>query len=224
MGIKHTDSPSFPPREIPSIVYVDPAGVRKPIRRVTYNGVQIWPSWAWTDDFNRSTLGANWTITNGGAAVVMLDSKAVRRSAVSGSTDIYTTVDRAPADNFTLEAGVYSVQDPAQISAVLFGSPAQYVYAEVSRNSWTLGIYNGSTWTILASGGSTGLAAGNTIVLSRVGTSISLEVGGVLLATRTQAAGVAMGPGKRRLGLSVRVDKPFWGTFYSPDIDYIRVK
>lgn len=193
----------------PSAIYL---GVQ-PVSAIYLGDQKIWPTstpdpvYTFYDDFNRTTIGAAWT----GAGAVIVNGE-LKKNATNGSADYYTATQFA-TDDLDVTAVVGTVTDPAQRASILLGSPAQYIYAEVSANGGIIGDYNGSVWTTRANVPA-GLASGDTLRLRRQGTTVTLSRNGTTIATATSS--VALGPSFRRVGLSVRRDSNVLGTYYGP--------
>jgi hypothetical protein len=213
VAIEYYDGSSL--REVKKIT-VDYDGAVRVIRRVTLDGVQIWPSWAFFDDFERSTIGANW---QGSGALIELGR--LKKNTTNGSADYWTSQQFA-GDDLYVRTVLGPIQDAQQRASIILGSPSTYVFVEFSKTGGIIGDYDGWTWTTRATIPSLALATGDVIEVSRVGTTVTLKHNGATVATATSTQG--RGVGNRRVGLSVRRDSNFFGTFYGPTFDEVGVR
>lgn len=183
----------------------------------TSNGYNlIWEPWYFTDDFERTSLGPNWVSTGGSVISV----GALRKSNSNGSSDNWTARS-FPTDDLHVETTLGIINDPNQRSAISLGSPNEYVFAEFSMNGGIIGDYDGRVWNTRSTIPNLPLMRGDTITLRRWGTSISLLYNGIIRATATSSLG--RGAAHRRVNLSVRRDSNFFGTYYSPEFDDVKI-
>lgn len=141
--------------------------------------------------------------------------------AGNGKGDAWSKNDVLPHWQSRVEHKIYQVTDDEQMSSILMGDESSNLYAEFSENSWRLGNYDGTSWTVMASGGGFGLTSGSVVSLERRGsTTASFLHNGSVVGTGQLASNVALG---LKTGFTLRANNVFIIWFRSPVIDDIRV-
>lgn len=177
----------------------------------------IWQPWFFTDHFDRSTIGPNWVSTGG----IFLTGSELMKNNSNGSADTWT-VRNFPTDDLQVVTTLGSVGDKQQRSAIALGSPDEYVFCEFAVNGGIIGDYDGQTWRTRSNIQSmSSMKKGDTIEVRRLGNSIQFLYNGMILSSTSSNYG--RGVGKRRVNLSVRRDSNFFGTYYSPAFDEVKI-
>ena len=184
---------------------------------------EIWTSryWDFEDDFERSSIGSAW---QGSGAVIAgtAPNRHLKKNNTAGSAD-YWSVQQFGGDDFVIEALIGPVLDSQQAGSISWGTTNEYIFIEFSKTkSNIIGDYNGRAWNTRASLPQQQWAEGDVIRVERTGTTVSVFRNGSLLASATST--LARGVGKRRLALSVRMDKNFLLSWYGPTFDEVRVR
>lgn len=194
-----------------------------PVREVYLGSELLWPTeqWDFFDDFERSTVGSAWQ-GSGGVIAGTAPNRHLKKNTSAGSTS-YWTSQQFDGDDFVAEALLGPVQDAQQAGSILWGNPQEYLYVEFSKTANNLiGDYNGSVWTRRADLPAQSWGEGDVIRVERTGTTVRVSRNGTLLATATST--LARGVGKRRFGLSVRMDLNFFVRWYGPTFDEVRAR
>lgn len=197
-----------------------------PVTAVYQGTVKIWPpdttnppdpvpTYKFYDDFNRTTIGPDWTGSGG-----LIDAGALKKNNTNGSAD-YWTARTFDTDDLDVTAVLGPVTDPAQLAWIMLGSPSAYVYVEFSRNVGVIGDYNGTSWVARSNFGAIPWTTGDTIRVTRSGSTVTVYRNGAVVATGVSS--VARGTAYRRVGLSVRRASNFFGTYYGPTFDSVGV-
>ena len=188
------------------------------LQEVWYNQEMIWPTevWYFSDDFERSTLGSDWYPASG----AIIESGELKKNTSNGSSDNWTA-QSFPTDDLRVVTTLGTVGDANQRSSISFGSPDQYVFAEFSVNGGIIGDYDGWTWTTRATIPSLVLNRNTTIEVRRLGTTIQFLHNGNIAAAATSSYG--RGTAHRKVNLSVRRNSNFFGTYYSPTFDDVKI-
>lgn len=213
MAIEYYDGSAL--RAVKKIT-VDYDGAVRVIRRVTLDGVQIWPSWAFFDDFERSTIGTAWT-----GSGALIEAGYLKKDNTNGSAD-YWTSQQFVGDDLYVRTVLGPIRDSQQRAVILLGSTGTSVYVEFSKRGGVLGDYDGRARTTRATIPSLALATGDVMEVSRVGTTVTLKRNGATVTTATSTQG--RGAGNRRVGLSVRRDSNIFGKYYGPTFDEVGVR
>lgn len=187
------------------------------IREVYLGAKKIWPPYTLVDHFTSST-GAGWLVS-GTRPTFATYGTAVE--AGNGNADVWSTKNVLTTHLSRVEHLIYHTSDRAQKNAILMGNTSQNVYVEYSVNDWRMGYYDGTRWTVMASGGAYGLVAGSVVALERVtDTTVRFLHNGTVLGTGTMPSNVARG---LQTGFSVKAAYNVFVWWRSPAIDAIRV-
>lgn len=198
-----------------------------PLKAVYLGTNKIWPEWDLIDDFNRSSLGAPWTV---GTGLGIVDSYFLRvTQSGAGRWTMGTPDDIMQSDDWRVEMDIANTPDAVQESgflvgggekdavSVMFSPKTLYVSRWTDTYSSTeLGRYNNA-----------GITTGATAWMQRVGSTITAGVNGNTRVTVTLATNLVTGAGKRKIFLRQNLYRA--GLFnssyyYSPGIDTIRAK
>lgn len=217
MAIKYAPETGGAPVPVLGITYAPADGSPvKTIKRVTRDGVQIWPSWAFFDDFQRTTIGTAWT-----GSGALIESGYLKKNNTNGSAD-YWTAQTFTGDDRTVRVVLGPIQDSQQRASILLGSSASYVFVEFSKSGGVIGDYDGYAWNNRADVPSMALLTGDVLELTRVGTSLVLKRNDVTVVTASSSQG--RGTAHRRVALSVRRNSNVFGTYYGPTFDSVGVR
>lgn len=184
---------------------------------------EIWTSrfWDFEDDFERSSIGSAWQ-GSGGVIAGTAPNRHLKKNNSVGSTN-YWTVQQFGGDDFVVEALLGPVLDSQQAASIMWGTTNEYVYVEFSKTrSNIIGDYDGWAWNTRASLPQQSWTEGDIIRVERTGNVVNVFRNGSLLASAI--SNVARGVGKRRLALSVRMDKNYLLSWYGPTYDEVRVR
>ena len=190
--------------------------------------LKVWPTgveppaevFDWVDDFERSSIGSDWT-GSGGVIAGTAPNRHLKKSASTGSADYWTT-QQFSSDDLIVETVLGPVTDAQQKAAIMLGSTAQNIYVEFSQQTGIIGAYNGTSWTTLNNFGAISWAEGDVIRVERIGTAIRLYRNSALIASATSS--VARGTAHRRVALSVKANTVFVVTFYGPTFDKVSIR
>ena len=205
---------SFGSHNIKEIVYGN-----QQIKEVYLGNQLVWrkaPAWFFEDDFERTTLGANWNPASG----ALISAGELKKNNSNGSSDNWTAM-TFPTDDLHVVTTLGTVTDPAQRSSIVLGSPSQYVYCEFSKNGGIIGDYDGWAWSDRTTIPSLTIVNGSTVEVTRLGTTIRFIVNGVVRATATSSQGI--GSSHRKVNLSVRRNSNIFGTYYSPTFEDVKI-
>lgn len=188
------------------------------LQEVWYNQEMIWPTevWYFYDDFNRSTLGSNWSPASG---AIIVDGE-LKKNTSNGSSDNWTA-QSFPTDDLRVVTTLGTVTDANQRSSIVIGSPSQYVFCEFSVNGGILGDYDGSAWNTRATIPSLVLSRGTTIEVRRSGTTVQFLHNGNIAAAGNSSYG--RGTAHRKVNISVRKASDWRSNYYSPTIDDVKI-
>lgn len=184
---------------------------------------EIWTSrfWDFEDDFERSSIGSAWQ-GSGGLIAGTAPNRHLKKNNTAGSAD-YWSVQQFDGDDFVIEVTLGPVLDSQQPASILWGTTNEYVYVEFSKSGPNLiGDYDGRAWNTRASLPQQSWTEGDILRVERTGNVVIVFRNGSLLASAI--SNFARGVGKRRAGLSVRMDKNFLLSWYGPTYDEVRVR
>lgn len=179
--------------------------------------------WAFIDDFERTSVGTDWT-GSGGLIAGTAPNRHLKKNTSTGSAD-YWTVRQFDTDDIEVRTVLGPVDVGDIRAAIIIGNPSgTYVYVEYQANGGTLSYYNGSQWLQFApvSAKSGGYTQGDVVVLKRTGVLVEFIVNGTVLASGSTTVG--RGPGNRRVALSVRAATQIFATRYGPTYDEVRIR
>lgn len=177
------------------------------------------PSWDFFDDFERTSIGSEWT-GSGGLIAGTAPNRHLKKNTSAGSAD-YWTAQQFSSDDLTVRATLGPVADAQQKAAIMIGSTAQNIYIEFSQQTGIIGAYNGTTWSTLTNFGGIAWAQGDVLEVRRRGTTISALRNGTEIAVASSS--VAIGSAHRRVALSVKANTVFIATFYGPTFDDVGI-
>lgn len=196
------------------------------VKSVYAGSTLVWTGeepWDFVDDFERSTIGTDWT-GSGGLIAGTAPNRHLKKNSSAGSSD-YWTVRQFDTDDIEVRTVLGPVDSGDIRAAIIIGNPSgQYVYVEFQANGGTLSYYNGSQWVQFSpvSAKPGGYTQGDVVVLKRTGTLVEFIVNGTVLASG--ATTVGRGPGSRRVALSVRSLTQLFIPRYGPTYDEVRIR